>query len=275
MSGKLYIVATPIGNLGDISPRAIETLQSVALIAAEDTRHSGRLLSHLQIDTPMLAVHDHNERDRAPPMIEQLSAGKDIALISDAGTPLISDPGFRLVRAARDARIEVVAIPGPSALIAALSIAGIATDRFCFEGFLPNRQKARRDTLTKLADEHRTMVFYESSHRLRDCLQDLADAFGRSRRVAIAKELTKRFERVVDGTIANVIAAFESNPNWIAGEFVIVVAGNLDRDAPSLDGLTLARALAQEIPPAQAAKVAAKLSGTPRKVLYEALSKDR
>ncbi|HHO68310.1 MAG TPA: 16S rRNA (cytidine(1402)-2'-O)-methyltransferase, partial [Gammaproteobacteria bacterium] len=193
-AGTLFVVATPIGNLGDMTPRGVEVLQQADLIAAEDTRHSRRLAEHFGIATPMLALHEHNERSVAARLVERLRQGESIALISDAGTPLISDPGYQLVRAAREAGVPVVPVPGASALVAALSVAGLPTDRFVFEGFLPPRQAARRKRLEALKDEPRTLVFYESSHRIVDSLNDLKDVFGPGRQALLARELTKAFE---------------------------------------------------------------------------------
>ena len=201
-SGTLFVVATPIGNLGDFSARGREVLAQVAAICAEDTRRSGQLLAHFGIATPLLALHEHNEDAIAQKIVARLLAGDSLALVSDAGTPLVSDPGFRLVRAAREAGIQVSPVPGASALVAALSVAGLPSDRFIFEGFLPAKPKARREHLQRLAGEPRTLIFYESSHRIEEALDDVVAAFGADRPAVMARELTKLFETVLDGTLA-------------------------------------------------------------------------
>jgi 16S rRNA (cytidine1402-2'-O)-methyltransferase len=223
-AGRLYIVATPIGNLGDLSVRAREILQSVSLIAAEDTRHTGVLLKHFGIDTPQVSLHDHNERQRTPDLVSRLGQGASIALVSDAGTPAISDPGFDLVRAAAAAGIDVVAIPGPCAAIAALSIGGLPTDRFCFEGFLPARGAARRKRLESLVHEARTMVFYESPHRLRDTLEDCANVFGETRGATVAREITKMHETVYRGSLLEHLARAATDLDFGRGEIVLLIA---------------------------------------------------
>ncbi|WP_455385258.1 16S rRNA (cytidine(1402)-2'-O)-methyltransferase, partial [Acidihalobacter prosperus] len=226
-AGVLYVVATPLGNLGDISPRAAEILGAVDVVAAEDTRVSGRLLAHLGLSAGrLLSLHEHNEESRVPGLIQRLRDGDSVALISDAGTPLISDPGFRLVVAAREAGVRISPVPGPSALIAALSVAGLPTDRFVFEGFLPAKPAARRSRLQALADERRTLVFYESSHRVEACVGDMAEAFGGARRAVIARELTKRFEQVADGALDELKSWLEADADRSRGEFVLVVAGD-------------------------------------------------
>ena len=225
-TGVLYVVATPIGNLQDISERAIATLKGVSRIAAEDTRHSARLLSHYGIDTPMVALHEHNEREITPKLIEKLVAGDDLALISDAGTPLISDPGFCLVRAARAAGIRVAPVPGPAACIAALSAAGLPADHFVFEGFLPVRATARRRRLEALVNESRTLVFHESSHRIVECLADMAEILGSDRPAVVARELTKVFETIESGGLAALLAWLRADPNQQKGEFVVLVQGH-------------------------------------------------
>jgi len=224
--GILYVVATPIGNPDDISARAIRTLEAVNLIACEDTRRTGQLLARHQIHTPTVSHYEHNEERRVPELIERLKAGEKIALVTDAGTPAISDPGFRLVRAALEADVRVMAVPGPSAAIAAISIAGIPTDRFTFEGFVPARDAARGKSLDKLRREPRTMVFYEASRRLADTLVAMAAAFGESRDAAIVCEISKTYERTIRGTLAELELHFRSTP--ALGEIVIVVAGKPD-----------------------------------------------
>lgn len=220
--GTLYVVATPIGNLEDISARALRTLQTVPLIAAEDTRHSGRLLRHYAIPTRLVAYHDHNEAEQAAALLAHLQAGRDLALISDAGTPGIADPGYRLVRLCREHELPVVTIPGPCALAAALSISGLPTDRFAFEGFLPAKARARREALVLLAGERRTLIFYESPHRLGKTLQDMTAAFGPEREVAVARELTKLYEELLRGPVAEMAERFTREP--VRGEVVLLVA---------------------------------------------------
>jgi 16S rRNA (cytidine1402-2'-O)-methyltransferase len=224
--GILYVVATPIGNPDDISARAIRTLEAVNLIACEDTRRTGQLLARHQIHTPTVSHYEHNEERRVPELIERLKAGEKIALVTDAGTPAISDPGFRLVRAALEANVRVTALPGPSAAIAAISIAGIPTDRFTFEGFVPARDAARGKSLNELRREPRTMVFYEASRRLADTLAAMAAAFGESRDAAIVCEITKTYERTIRGTLAELEGHFRATP--ALGEIVLVVAGKPD-----------------------------------------------
>jgi 16S rRNA (cytidine1402-2'-O)-methyltransferase len=212
MTGILYVVATPIGNLDDISARAIHVLGHVARIAAEDTRHSARLLQHLGINTPLVAVHDHNEAGRVQSLINQLLAGDDIALISDAGTPLISDPGYRLVAAAHEASVRVVPIVGACAAIAALSAAGLPSDRFSFEGFLSAKTTARQVQLQALVNETRTLIFYEAPHRILECVQDMCAIFGEQRRVVLARELTKTFETIKQMTLAELCVLLSLTP---------------------------------------------------------------
>ncbi len=226
--GKLYVVATPIGNLGDISARARDVLDDVDRIAAEDTRQTQKLLAHLGIHTPMISLHEHNEAERAERLVAALLAGETLALVSDAGTPLISDPGYRLVRAVRQAGAEVVAIPGPSSVTAALSIAGLPTDRFFFEGFLPARSKARRERLSTLSALPHSIVLFEAGRRLRATLQDIAAVMGEAREIALCRELTKRFEQVVTGSLATVIEQVNADLNTVRGELVIVVAPGVE-----------------------------------------------
>lgn len=271
MPGTLYVVATPIGNLGDLTPRAREVLASVALIAAEDTRHTRQLLQTCGIGTALTSLHEHNERQKSAELVARLAQGDSIALVSDAGTPLVSDPGFDLVAAARGQGIAVVAIPGACAAIAALSVAGVPTDRFVFEGFLPAKAAARGERLRQLAREERTLIFYEAPHRLAEVLRDMAETFGAQRRVSISRELTKRFETTYTGTLSELSAAAERDSDMTRGEIVIVVSG-APTSAAALDLNTdaLLRALLQELPPSQAAKIAAHLTGGKRGDLYEA-----
>ena len=270
-AGVLYIVATPIGNLEDISARALGVLKAASLIAAEDTRHSKKLLAHYGIGTPLQSVHEHNEREVADRLVQRLLAGEDIALISDAGTPLISDPGFHLVRVARKAGIRVIPLPGPSALVAALSVSGLPTDRFAFEGFLPAKQAARRQRLQGLAATTATLVFYESSHRILDCLADMSACLGEAREASIARELTKTFETVLTGTLGGLLEQLRADSHQQKGEFVVMVQGAPPPDPAEVDvasGQVLA-ILMSELPLKQAASLAARITGASRNVLYE------
>jgi len=269
-AAELFIVATPIGNLGDFTQRAIDTLKSVDLVAAEDTRHSRTLLVSHGIDKPMVALHEHNEENMAPKLVERLLGGESIALISDAGTPLLSDPGFRLVRLAIEHQVRIVPLPGPSSIVTALSVAGIATDRFVFEGFLPARQAARIARLNELSTESRTMVFFESSHRIKDSLADLGQVLGPDRQLAVCRELTKQFETILRGSIEQVRAAVEADNNQQKGEFVLVVAGSSENlDQNMANALNMSRALQEYLSASQSARVAAKLCGVSRRDLYE------
>jgi len=271
----LHVVATPIGNLGDLSPRAQQVLREAAAICAEDTRRSGQLLAHFGIGTPLLALHEHNEQQMAERLVARLLAGESLALVSDAGTPLVSDPGYRLVRAARAAGVKVSPVPGPSALIAALSVAGLPSDRFTFEGFLPAKASARRERLGELAGEPRTLVFYESSHRIEESLEDLRAAFGDDRPAVLGRELTKLFETVLDGTLADLHARVTTDADQRKGEFVLVVQGvGEDADAKLAEGRRVHAILAKHLPPSAAAKLAAEITGAPRKALYGTGSDD-
>ena len=268
--GCLWVVATPIGHRDDLSARAIETLRAVALIAAEDTRHSRPLLLHHGIATPLVALHDHNEREVVDALVARLQGGESVALISDAGTPLISDPGFRLVRAARAAGIRCAPVPGACAAIAALSVAGLPSDRFVFEGFLPPKAAARRSRLRELAGEPRTIIFYESSHRVAESLADMRDVFGAEREAVLARELTKMFETVLGEPLAALAARVAADPDQQRGEHVILVAGRGEEaDAKLAEGKRIFAILREELPPAKAAKLAAAISGAPRKLLYQ------
>jgi len=271
MSGTLFIVATPIGNLEDLSPRARQTLADVDLIAAEDTRHTGRLLSHFSIRTPLFALHDHNEDKVVESLISDLADGKSIALVSDAGTPLISDPGYRLVSTAHSRSIRVAPIAGASAATAALSAAGLPTDRFCFEGFLPAKQKARKDRLAELSRETRTIVLYESVHRIRASMADLVDEFGPSRNAFLGRELTKMHEQCVQATLSELLRQLDDGTIVAKGEFVIIVTGADDEQTSSLDVDRLLIELAEKLPGKDVAKLVARVTGESRNSLYERL----
>ena len=268
-TGTLHVVATPIGNLGDLSPRALDTLRAVAAICAEDTRHTRQLLAHYGLERPLVALHEHNEEQLADKLVARLQAGESLALVSDAGTPLVSDPGFRLVRAARAAGVPVSPVPGACAFVAALSVAGLPSDRLVFEGFLPAKGNARRERLAPLVAETRTLAFYESAHRIEETIADMAAIFGAERRAVIARELTKLFETVLDGTLAELQARIAADPNQRKGEFVVLVQGaGEDADARIAEGRRLYAKLGEHLPPSTAAKLAAELSGAPRKALY-------
>lgn len=271
-SGTLYVVATPIGNLDDISARMLKTLQNVALIAAEDTRHSARLMQHFGINTPLIACHDHNERDQGLRLVERLLAGESIALISDAGTPLISDPGFHLVRAARAAGVPVVPVPGPCALVAALSAAGLPSDRFVFEGFLPARSSGRRQQLEALREEPRTLIFYEAPHRLLESLRDMQTVFGDERVVVLARELTKTFETIKGAPLVELCAWVEADSNQQRGECVLLVEGwraPEGEESLSAEVLRILQLLLAELPLKRAAALAAEITGVRKNLLYQ------
>jgi len=269
-TGCLFVVATPIGNLGDISARALETLQEADLIAAEDTRHTRGLLSKFGINRPMLAVHEHNEDALVSQLIVRLQSGERIALVSDAGTPLISDPGFPLVRACREAGLQVVCVPGPSALVAALCVAGLPTDRFRFEGFLPRKASARRAVLLALSHEPATLVFYESSHRVLDALRDMRDSLGGERYAVLARELTKLHETVLAGSLERLVAQLEADENQRKGEFVLMLAGVEEREDDGMAELDrVLRVMLEELPLKQAAGLAAKLAGVKKNLAYQ------
>lgn len=267
-TGRLYVVATPIGHLGDVSRRMRETLAAVAVVAAEDTRHTGRFLEGLGLRAALLSLHEHNERERVAEILQRLAQGEDVALVSDAGTPLVSDPGYALVRAAIDAGIVVVPVPGPCAAIAALSVAGLPTDRFCFEGFLPARPAARRERLAALLRETRTLVFYEAPQRLAGSLADMREALGASRRAAVARELTKAFETVYHGDLASLAQRAAEDANMARGEIVVIVEGAAPQ-APAQDEVDrVLGVLLPSVPASQAASLAAQLTGAPRNACY-------
>lgn len=269
--GTLYVVATPIGNLDDLSTRARKVLTSVQLIAAEDTRHSGKLLQMIGCHTPMLSLHEHNEQHRSVELLQRLRQGMDIALISDAGTPLISDPGYSLVSELTQQGIRVVPIPGACAAIAALSVAGLPTGRFAFEGFLAAKPNKRRERLRELLREERTLVFYEAPHRCLETLQDMVTVLGPARRIAVCRELTKLHETSYYGDLATMAEQAANTPDLSRGELVFVVEGAppVSAQGASLDAEQLLSALLEELPASQAAKIAARLTGAKRAELYE------
>jgi 16S rRNA (cytidine1402-2'-O)-methyltransferase len=275
MCGTLFVVATPIGNLEDLSPRARQSLAEVDLIAAEDTRHTGRLLSHIGVKTRQFAFHDHNEERATRVLIDELKSGKSVALVSDAGTPLLSDPGYRLVKAAHDASIPVSPIPGPSSVTAALSVAGLPTDRFCFEGFLPAKAVARRSRLGELARQTATMVFFESVHRVRDSVADLVDVFGADRQACLVRELTKLHEQCVRAPLGVLLAAIDDGGIPRKGEFVILVGGGEDSGPPQSYKGRLLDALADALPARQAAAIAATVTGEKKNALYQEILERR
>ena len=270
--GTLYVVATPIGNLDDISARAQRTLREVALIAAEDTRHSIRLLQHFGIETPLAACHEHNEREQGSRFITRLLAGDDVALVSDAGTPLISDPGYHLVRQARAAGIRVVPVPGACALIAGLSAAGLPSDRFVFEGFLPAKTAGRKARLEALREEPRTLIFYEAPHRILECIQDMVEVFGEARQAVLARELTKTFETLKGLPLGELRDWVAADANQQRGECVLLLAG---WEAPEEEGidaesLRVLDLLLAELPVKRAAALAAEITGVRKNLLYQA-----
>ena len=270
----LYVVATPIGNLEDVSPRAVRVLSEVAVIACEDTRHTARLLAAYSIRTPKLSYFEHNEERRTPELIERLSRGESVALVTDAGTPAISDPGYRLVRAALAAGIRVAAVPGPSAVVAAISISGLPSDRFTFEGFVPQRSSARRRTLDALKREPRTMVFFEAARRMAATLADMESIFGADREAAVVREITKTFEETVRGTLAELRARFTATEP--RGEIVLVVAGAPESSAAgaAAEHLGVAAVTVEALCEAgmslkDASAVVARLTGASRREVYQ------
>ncbi|CPR14792.1 16S rRNA (cytidine(1402)-2'-O)-methyltransferase [Brenneria goodwinii] len=269
-ASTLYIVPTPIGNLGDITQRALAVLQSVDLIAAEDTRHTGLLLQHFAINARLFALHDHNEQQKADSVLAKLQEGQSIALVSDAGTPLINDPGYHLVRRCREAGIRVVPLPGACAAIAALSAAGLPSDRFCYEGFLPAKTKARKDTLRELQEEARTLIFYESTHRLLDSLQDMADVLGPQRYVVLAREITKTWESIYGAPVGELLAWVREDENRRKGEMVLIVEGHkADAEALPAEALRTMSLLQKELPLKKAAALAAEIHGVKKNALYK------
>lgn len=269
--GALYVVATPIGNLADMTERAIQVLSEVDVVAVEDTRHTSRLLQHYQIATPTLALHEHNERERAPGLVDRLLKGESVALVSDAGTPLVSDPGFHLVRLAREQGVRVVPVPGASAMLAALSVSGLPSDRFVFEGFLPAKGAARKKHLEALVREPRTLIFYEAPHRLLDTLSDMQDVFGEQRFVVLARELTKTFETIRGDNLKDLLEWIQSDVHQQKGEIVLLVHGFATEggEDSEAEGRRVLKLLLEELPLSQASALAAKISGSKKKPLYQ------
>lgn len=273
----LFIVATPIGQHGDLSPRAAQILSEVDWVLAEDTRRTGQLLAQAGVKARLMAVHEHNEHQRTEQLLAMLAQGQSLALVSDAGTPLISDPGFVLVRAVRAAGYRVTPVPGPCALIAALSISGLPTDRFLFEGFLPAKQGARLTRLQAVAKESATLVYYESRHRIMDSLQAMKDAFGGERQLILARELTKTYEQVLQGSVDDVLQLLHQQSEWQRGEMVLVVEGYQQPDEQSLSAEQQAwvSALAKALPPSQAAQIMAQVLGGKKRDWYQLLEQQR
>ncbi|GMG86633.1 16S rRNA (cytidine(1402)-2'-O)-methyltransferase [Biformimicrobium ophioploci] len=267
----LYIVATPVGNLGDMTPRAVDVLAAVDMVAAEDTRHSQRLFAHFEINTPLAAYHDHSGEGRVDWLLQKLHDGGSVALISDAGTPLISDPGYRIVRRAREQGIKVIPVPGACAFVAALSAAGLPSDRFSFEGFLAAKPGTRRNQLEKLAADTRTLVFYEAPHRVADTLAAMAEVFGAGREAVIARELTKAFETIHFAPLAELAAWVAADSNQQRGEIVLLVRGAPEPGDEGLDpeSIRIMEILRQELPVKQAAKLASEITGVRKKTLYQ------
>lgn len=274
--GRLDIVATPIGNLGDLSPRAQQALAEADIIAAEDTRHTLGLLQSIGVARTLVSLHEHNETRRVPELLAKLQEGAVVALVSDAGTPLLSDPGFELVSLAARAGIEVRAIPGPSAITAALAVAGLPTDRFCFEGFLPARSGERRERLASLADETRTLVFFEAPHRIAECLADLAATMGEQREAVIAREITKAHETIYRGTLAQLAQRAQTEANVARGEITLVVHGaaQAENRGETLQLERVVALLAKELPPGKAAALAAQITGARRSEAYALLTRE-
>lgn len=273
--GRLQVIATPIGNLNDLSTRAHQALAGADVVAAEDTRHTLGLLQAIGVSKPMVSLHAYNEGQRVPELLARLGAGEVIALVSDAGTPLLSDPGYELVSAAANAGFEVNVIPGPSAITAALAVAGLPTSRFCFEGFLPSRSRERRTELARLARETRTLVFFEAPHRIAETLADMVSEFGSERRAVVARELTKTHETIYRGKLSELVLLSTNDANFQRGEITLVVSG-AEEVASTVDAQLLKRAielLAKELPPGKAASIAARLTGASRSEAYALIQK--
>ena len=269
--GTLYVVATPIGNLEDFSRRAESTLRSVDYIAAEDTRHTKRLLNHFGIEKRLFSLHDHNEKDKANYIVELLAQGLSVAMVSDAGTPLISDPGYHVVSHIREMGHNVVPIPGPSALIAALCASGLPTDKFFFAGFLPVKSKSRKDVMASWKQQPGTVVFYESTHRIADSMEDVKTVFGDSAKLVLAREITKAFETFLSGTAAEILQQFAADANQLRGEFVVMLDHRVDGDSEQkeLEARRILAVLLEDLPVKQAAQLAAKITGEKKNQLYQ------
>jgi len=274
LTENLYIVATPIGNLGDISERAIEILKQVDLIAAEDTRHSKTLLERFAIKTKICAYHEHNEEKVTQQLIQQLLDGQSIALISDAGTPLINDPGYKLVVAAHDNNIQIIPIPGPSAIITALSASGLPTSKFIFEGYLSAKSVARETRLNELKNESRTLVFYEAPHRIIESIKIMQEIFGAERRATIARELTKRFEQIIRAPLSALNEKIESGEIKVKGEFVVIVEGTQETSTSDQEALRINQLLAEKLSPKEAAGLTAKITGRKKNDIYQLALKE-
>lgn len=273
-TGTLSIVATPIGNLQDMVPRAVQTLQSASLIACEDTRHSKKLLNHFSIDKPCIAYHDHGDKKTMEKLLKRLQAGEDLALISDAGTPLISDPGYRIVAEARKRNIAVIPIPGACAAIAALSVSGLPTDRFYFGGFLPVKSGQRKTALMNLKPLTNTLVFYEAPHRILETIEDMLDVFGGQRQGFMAREISKAFETFLQGDLNQLHQQVAEDSNQQRGEIVLVIAGASEKqEASSVDSDKVLKLLLKEMPASKAASLTAKICGLDKKVMYQAALK--
>lgn len=269
--GTLYIVATPIGNLEDFSARAINTLKSVGFIAAEDTRHTKRLLNHFGIETRLFSLHDHNERDKSSYIGELLSQGTSVALVSDAGTPLISDPGYHVVNHIRNEGFDVVPIPGPSALIAALCASGLPTDQFFFSGFLPAKTKSRKDVMSSWKQQSGTVIFYESTHRIIESMKDVDAVYGDSAKLVLAREITKTFETFLSGTASEILQRFSEDANQLKGEFVVMLdyQAESDSEVKEAENRRILSLLLEELPVKQASQLAAKITGEKKNALYQ------
>lgn len=268
-TATLYLVATPIGNLADMVPRAVTVLQSVDAIAVEDSRHSGKLLQHFNISKPLIPYHDHNERDAAERILHLLQQGKRVALISDAGTPAIADPGYRLVRLAHQQGVRVESVPGPCAAITALAGSGLPSDRFLFCGFLPAKQQARCNTLQTFAAESATLIFYEAPHRLADTVRDMATTFGGNREIFLARELSKQYETLWLTTLAQLVQALDEKRVEERGEIVLIVAGNTEKNNDSSEDDRILKILLAELPVKQAAALTANITGASKRELYQ------
>jgi 16S rRNA (cytidine1402-2'-O)-methyltransferase len=271
MIGELYLVATPIGDMTDIAPRALDILSTVDIVAVEDKRRSSRLFSHFGIKTPMISYHDHSEEKQVKKIIDELLCGKSVALISDAGTPLISDPGYKLVNAAKDKSIKVSPVPGPCALIAAISASGLPSDRFIFEGFLPSKSIPRVTKIQNISADSRTIIFYEAPHRILETLIDMIKVIGPSRKIVLARELTKTYETFISGTLKGVLEIIEKDLNQQKGEIVIVLAGadSSEKKIETQDSKRILSVLLQELPLKQAVSLGSKITGIQKNIFYK------